>query len=94
MDVADIKHLAKLSQLELTDEEIKKFPDQLDQILDFIGVIKNVKVGADVKRDFRQTNVFREDENPHAAGQNRFAILAEMPEVSNGQLKTKKILNN
>ena len=87
-------HLSKLAQLDLTEEELDKFPEQLSSILQYVDKIKNVEISDEVKRDFRKTNIFREDENPHEAGDHRGAILKEMPQVENDLLVVRKILNN
>lgn len=89
-----VLHLAKLAQLEITEEEVGMFSTQLSSILQYVDKIKEVEISDEVKRDFRKTNIFREDENPHEAGEHRNAILKEMPEIENDYLVVKKILNN
>lgn len=94
MDREQILHLASLARIELSEEEIAAFPDQFADILKFIDQIKGVDVSDVQARDFTLTNVMREDENPHEAGENREAILEEMPATENDYLKVKKILDN
>ena len=89
-----VKHLASLAQLDLSEEEIEKFSTQLTSILQYVDKVKEVEISDDVKRDFRKLNVFREDELTRGDGQNRDEILAEMPEVEDDLLVVKKILNN
>ncbi len=93
IDKEQVKHLADLAQLELTDEELDKFSEQLTSILGYIDRIKDVELSEDVQRNFKKVNTFREDENPHEAGEDREAILDEMPETENNMLVVKKILN-
>ncbi len=93
IDKEQVKHLADLAQLELTDEELDKFSEQLTSILGYIDRIKNVELSENVQRNFKKVNTFREDENPHEAGEDRKAILDEMPETENNMLVVKKILN-
>ena len=93
IDKEQVKHLADLAQLELTDEELDKFSEQLTSILGYIDRIKDVELSEDVQRNFKKVNTFREDENPHEAGEDRKAILDEMPETENNMLVVKKILN-
>ena len=92
IDKEQVKHLANLAQLELTDEELDKFSGQLTSILGYIDRIKDVELSDDVKRNFKKLNSFREDENPFEAGEHREAILEEMPETENNMLVVKKIL--
>ena len=89
-----VLHLAKLAQLELTDDEVAKFSVQLSSILQYIDRVKDVKLSDDVKRDFKNVNTLREDDNPHEAGEHRDAILEAMPETKNNLLVVQKILNN
>ncbi len=88
-----IKHLASLAQLDLSDAEVGKFSTQLTSILQYIDRIKEVKLSDKVQRDFKKLNTFREDENPHKAGEHRNAILEAMPEVENSMLVVKKVLS-
>ena len=92
MDKDQILHLATLARLELTDQEVKTFPGQLADVLDFVKQVTEVDVSDVQARDFSLVNVMREDENPFEAGENRDEILAAMPETKNDYLKTRKIL--
>ena len=60
----EVKHIAKLSRLNLTEEEIKKFQGQLSKIVDYISQLSEVDTSALVPTS--QTtgleNVFRLDE--------------------------------
>lgn len=89
-----VQHLAKLAQLSLTPAEVEKFSVQLTSILQYVDRVKEVEISDDVKRDFRKINVFRDDVNPHEAGEDRDAILAAMPKTENNMLVVQKILNN
>lgn len=96
IDKEQILHLAKLSQLELTDAEVEKFSVQLTSILQYVDRVKDVELSSDgrVARDFKKVNTFREDVDPHEAGEHREAILEAMPKTENDLLVVKKILNN
>ena len=39
----EVRHIAKLSKLELTDSEVKKFSGELSDILDFFKMLQKVK---------------------------------------------------
>lgn len=88
----EVKHLASLARLQLTDQEIEAFPKQFSDILGFVDQIKEADVTGIQTRDFTHINVFRDDVNPHEAGENRDLILAGMPEVRDDRLKVKRIL--
>ena len=38
----NVKHIAELSRIKLSDEELKKFPPQMEQILDSVKVLIEV----------------------------------------------------
>jgi aspartyl-tRNA(Asn)/glutamyl-tRNA(Gln) amidotransferase subunit C len=61
--IEDVKHVAKLAELDLTEEEINKFVDQLNIVLEHAGKISEIDT-SEVKPtshaiDFK--NVFRDD---------------------------------
>ncbi len=95
MNKEDVKNLAELSRLDLTEGEISKFPDQFDAILKFVDQIKDVDTSDVEMRDFSVVNVTRDDtEGVFEEGKNREEIIAEMPDTKDNYLKVKKILNN
>ena len=60
-----VKHVAKLTRLKLTEKEINKYQKELGKILDYVGQLQEINTkdispcsgGIDLK------NVFREDES-------------------------------
>jgi len=59
----DMLHIAKLSNLELTDSEIKKFTPQLSKIVEYVSKLSEVDT-KNIKPTFQVTgltNVIRED---------------------------------
>lgn len=63
MSDIDLKHIARLSRLHLTDEEIRFFQTQVAQILAFVDKLKEVNVeGVEpTSHPLALQNVFRED---------------------------------
>lgn len=94
MKVEDIKELATLAKLELTEQECASYTDQLSDILLFIEKIKEVSSDDDSGRieSAGVRNVLRDDESVLVPGTYTDALLAEMPETENGYNKVKKIL--
>jgi len=88
----ELKKIAELSRIKLTDEEIEKFSGDFDDILDFLSQISNIELSETVKRDFKNVNTFREDEVKET--NNRDKIISEMPNTKDDYLVVKKILNN
>ena len=63
MSSIDLKPIARLSRLHLTDEELKYFEGQVSQILSFIEKMKTVNVEGvpPTSHPLSLSNVFRED---------------------------------
>lgn len=88
-----IKHVATLSRLEFSDDEIGKFTEQMSSIInmadqlsevDTEGVEETVQV---VDRD----TVFREDKPEH--WQTREELMKNVPEKANGFIKVPVIID-
>lgn len=93
MNSQDIKHLAHLSRLHLTDEEVEAYTKQFDEIVAYVDKIKEIAPGAgsQVIESNEVKNVLREDtvssyENPET-------IIDEAPSHQDNFVKVKKILN-
>ena len=85
----EVKHIAKLARLGLTEEEITKFQRELSKILDYIE-----KLGDEDKSSSTEVeNIMREDEVKSQKSKVKSQKLMELaPETKNGYLKTKPIL--
>jgi aspartyl-tRNA(Asn)/glutamyl-tRNA(Gln) amidotransferase subunit C len=89
----DIAKLAKLSRVELTENEQEKLTKDVGSILGYVDQIKNAvaKTGEERKvPDLR--NVSREDNNANETGSNTEAIVVEFPRKEGNYLKVKKII--
>lgn len=95
MDTQEVTRLAGLARIALTEEEIAKFPAELEAILAYVGHVNDMVSVAEVKKEVGAVyNVFREDAVTNEPGQYTEAIMGEMPETEGRFLKVKKILNN
>ena len=93
MNSQDIKHLANLSRLHLTDEEVDAYTKQFDEIVRYVDKIKEVTSNSDLEiiESNEVKNVLREDqvisyEKPES-------IIEESPSHQDNFVKVKKILN-
>lgn len=80
----EVKHIAKLAYLKLTDQEMTKFQKQLASILDFVSALSAVDT-KDVIPTSQVTgleNVFREDEVKKSLSQSE--ALANAKRKHNG----------
>lgn len=93
LEIKDIEHLAKLARIELSEDEKKNLPKELDQILGYVSQIKEVASNIDSgKKAGEHRNISRSDENVTETGKNTKDIVADMPESKDNYLKVKKIL--
>ena len=92
MDI-NVKHIARLARLSLTDAEKEKFAKELAAILTFAEKLKEVDVknveptaGAS-----GQQNVTRPDEAVRPASQTRQQILANAPKKEKDFIRVKAV---
>jgi aspartyl-tRNA(Asn)/glutamyl-tRNA(Gln) amidotransferase subunit C len=88
----EVAHLARLSRLALTDEELERFAGQLDVI---IGAVARVQeVAADgippTTHAAELSNVFRKDVLQPCLGAD--IVLAQAPAAEQGRFKVPRIL--
>jgi aspartyl-tRNA(Asn)/glutamyl-tRNA(Gln) amidotransferase subunit C len=88
----DVKHIANLSKLNLTDEELEKYTTELSDIVNFANELSNIDVEG-VKPtahilDIR--NVFRKDEVQ--ASYDREEILKNAPSKDAGCVSVPKVV--
>lgn len=93
----DIKKLANLSRIELSEEEGDGFVADIDSILGYVSQISHLPASESTgQSDIR--NVFRQDNppvgGPHESGIFTDAILAQSPRSEKGYVKVKKIISN
>lgn len=78
----DVRYVANLARLNLTDDEVVQFQGQLDHIVDHFNQLRALEVG-DVEPMAHATviqNVFRNDED--RPGLDREVVLKNAPEHS------------
>ncbi len=90
-----VKHVAKLARLELTDEETSRFAGQMNDILSYMKILEEVDT-ASVEPTFQVTgleNVTREDVIEKWCEREDLLATTEMPVESN-QIKVKSVITN
>ena len=73
-----IKHLAKLARIELSEEEIEKFRTQIDKIFAYVEKLDKAKIGEKKKTLKGRTN-FREDKVVEISEKEREELLDSSP---------------
>ena len=87
----DIKNLASLARIEISEEEAERLTPEIDSILGYVGQIKDV-VG-NIKKDVPKLhNVMREDVSTNISRQYTDDILNNAPDREGDYIKVKKIL--
>ena len=87
----DIKNLASLARIEISEEEAERLTPEIDSILGYVGQIKNV-VGNIKKEVPKLHNVMREDVSTNTSRQYTDDILNNAPDREGDYIKVKKIL--
>ncbi len=94
LDKQQIKHIANLARLELTDAELELYGQQLSDVLKYIDQLQEVDT-AGIEPTAQVTglkNVMREDKARDWDENEREAALKEAPEREGRYLKVKRIL--
>lgn len=89
----DVLKLARLAKLELTDDEVTKFTEELGAILGYVEQLESVDVEG-LEPTYQVSglkNVMRTDEVVNY-GVSQAELLKNLPEQENGQIKVKRVL--
>jgi len=92
MEIKDVKKLAQLSRINLSDGEAVELGASLDSILHYVDQVKQVSSDTDVEATFYSTNIMREDINPNETGINREKLVNSAPKKEGNYIKVKKIM--
>lgn len=90
----DVRHVAKLSRLRLTDQEVKAFTDQLSAVLTYMTKLNELDVDhvEPMAHPTAITNVLREDEP--TPGMPVEAALANAPVATPPFFRAPKVLGD
>src|SRR4051812_18035982 len=88
----EVKKVAQLSRIELSDQEVERLGKDLSKVLDYVDELKQVNTdGLEIVSNVTGLeNVMRFDEPK--ASDNREEIMANAPETKDGYYKVKSIL--
>ena len=90
----DVKHIANLAKLEMTEGEIEKLTPQLSGVLDYIEQLREVDTTG-VEPTAQVTgleNIYREDVAEDWANDEREQALNQAP-LEDRYIKVKRVLN-
>ena len=94
IDQAEVKKVAKLARLDLTETELEEFTTQLSAILDYVAKMNELDTEnvEPLAHCLPISNVFREDKVKESLGTEK--ALANAPETDNEFFKVPKILDD
>lgn len=92
----EVRHIAHLARLSLSDEELKKFSAQLSAILQFVSTLQKVKTTEIVAppRRAEGTVVGREDRVIACEDTNRDALLGTAPQRRGGGIAVPAVFES
>ena len=89
----EVKHIAKLARLGLSEKEITKMQKELSKILDYIEKLKEVETR---EENFKETkiekNIMRKDRGVKRKKNESKKLFRGAPKTKDGYLKVKSIL--
>lgn len=91
----DVKHVAKLARLGITEKETDKLQEDLSAILEFVAKLKEVDV-ANVEPTAQAAGlvgVTRADESIKRSEESRERLLDNAPETKDGYIKVKAVFD-
>ena len=87
----EIIHIAKLANLNLTDAEIDKYTNDMEDILNFANIVNDLNTeGVDESIGTDSYNVFRKDEI--GEGVDRDTLLQNAPSQDEGMFRIPKVI--
>lgn len=91
----EVRHIAKLAKLTLSEEEIRKFQQQLAKIFDYIDSIGEMKTEQvlETSHPTGSKNIFRQDVVDNSTTLSQKEALKDAPETVKGYFKTKAIFD-
>ena len=88
----DVRHVARLARLDITDDEVELFTGQLEAVLQHAQDVEALDVAGvpPTAHPLPLANVFREDEP--RPGVDRDEVLAMAPDAADGRFRVPRIL--
>ncbi len=90
----EIKHIAKLARIKLSEEEVEKFRKELSAILDFVGQLSDLDIpeAEAGKQIMDLKNIFREDKETGLVKDKGQKLINQAPKKKDGFVEVPKIL--
>jgi len=92
MEIKDIQKLAKLSRIEVSENEQKELLKDMESILGYVEQISEVATEEKTPDAGEHRNIMREDKDAHDSSKYTDAILDEAPRKKDDFIEVKQIL--
>lgn len=91
----DVKKLAALSRLAMSEEEVDSFTKEFEGILNYVGQLEKLALPADLK-DTKPLlrSVMRQDGEPHAAGIHTEKLTEQFSAREGDALSVQQIISH
>lgn len=89
----DVKKLATLSRIGVSESELEGVAKEIDAILAYVGQINTASASLDGEISYPLQNVFREDTEVNETGLYTECLLQSAPTREGNYVKVKKILS-
>lgn len=91
---ADVRKLAALARISVSDTDLKKFTGEFDAILAYIGQLEKLELPEGKQEEPALRNVTREDGEPHATGAYTEKLVEQFPAKEGDALSVKQIISH
>ncbi len=88
----DIKALARLARIDVSEEELVQLEKQIPTIIAFVDQVQEA-TSKSTPNVPKHRNVLREDENPHESGVYTEALLAAAPQHDDTHVIVKQVIS-
>ena len=88
----DIRALASLARVDVTDAEVAKLETEIPSILGFVETIQNVDVSG-VELDTSVRNIMRDDVGAHERGKYTEVLLSAAPAREGNRVAVKQVIS-
>ncbi len=92
--VEELKKLAALARIEVSEEELPKFTKEFEAILAYVGQLETLDVPGEGEEKPPLRNVMREDGEPHATEMYTERLVEQFPVREGNALVVKQVITH
>lgn len=92
LSTEEVKHIAMLARIGLSDDEVERYQTELSQVLDFFKELEALDTGDAVETGVSvKENDYREDREEDFGLAGKKVILKNVPETKDGYIKVRSV---